>query len=503
MAIVRAMFTSNSAGGGAGAGAGVPPLVPHWAAQALLPLIHASNSNSNGTSAISSTSSINAMLAPVVESRVLQELRRVLRGGVPIPADSVDAVSAVSAAVCSSDDASTCAASLLLQLCKGTPPHLVTTQYSAWLATALAGLSCAEERARGACLQVLRLLVPLAAVARGRDSSSEGRSDTHAAHSSDVSGSDTSSISDSSVSMARHILARGTPPDIRTVHGDGADARRVHSLLEALEEHRQVTATTAAAAVTGSQAGRRRPRLVLRDYQWQGVSWITYVCVFGLGGVLADDMGLGKTLQALVAVALHSLELAAATPTTACMYSLVVCPSSLVPHWIAECSDYFPPRLLQVCVCVSSSRGKRARKRERETDRPAALRTRCGVNNHARPPLRWTHAVLDEAHLIKNGKSVAAAAVHSLRCIYRLALTGTPVQNRVAELWPLLHFAVPGVVGEQRLLATSLRLSTTPQHGGRRQLETDADKAAAGRAALRRLHTQVLPFLLRRTKEAG
>jgi SNF2 family DNA or RNA helicase len=200
----------------------------------------------------------------------------------------------------------------------------------------------------------------------------------------------------------------------------------------------------------------------LRDYQRLGVAWLRFLGDAGLGAVLADDMGLGKTLQTMCALERPAL---------------VVCPTSVLPNWKAELEKFRPG------LRVSSYHG-----RERGID-PAAdvTLTTYALLRIDREPLaavEWATVVLDEAQAIKNPESQAAAAAFGLRAARRVALSGTPVENRLEELWSLLHFTNPGVLG------------------GRREFdERYARPIAQGdEAAAARLRARIKPFVLRRTK---
>jgi superfamily II DNA or RNA helicase len=200
----------------------------------------------------------------------------------------------------------------------------------------------------------------------------------------------------------------------------------------------------------------------LRPYQQQGVSWLRFLQGAGLGGILADDMGLGKTLQTLCVLGTRSL---------------VVCPTSVLPNWAAELKRFRPS--LKVCVYHGPGRS---------LDEPAdvtlttysILRLDAAVLSGR----TWDAVVLDEAQSIKNPESQVARAAFGLKTNFRLALSGTPLENRLEELWSLMHFANPGLLG------------------GRRHFEDRvARPIAEGQPeAAERLRRRIRPFILRRLK---
>jgi hypothetical protein len=201
----------------------------------------------------------------------------------------------------------------------------------------------------------------------------------------------------------------------------------------------------------------------LRAYQRQGASWLAFLRGAGLGGVLADDMGLGKTLQAMCAFE---------GPT------LVVCPTSVVFNWQAELARFRPG--LKVSVYHGAARALDAAADVTLTSY-ALLRLDAPALS-ARP---WSAVVLDEAQAIKNPDSQTARAAYALPAAFRLALTGTPVENRLEELWSLMHFTNRGLLGGRSDFA-----------------ERHARPIAEGRAgAAAALRQRVRPFLLRRLKQ--
>jgi superfamily II DNA or RNA helicase len=217
----------------------------------------------------------------------------------------------------------------------------------------------------------------------------------------------------------------------------------------------------------------------LRDYQKEGHGWLHYLCELGLGGCLADDMGLGKTVQALALLeARRTRRLAKGEKR---LPSIVVAPKSLIFNWIDEAHRFTPK--LDVVDYTGSERKARL-----EAVRGGDLVvTTYGTLRRDVTTLRnvaFDHAILDEAQAIKNADSQAAKASRLLRAEHRLAMTGTPVENHIGELWSLFEFLNPGMLGRSKAFETLTKRS-----------------ASSNGNALELVGRAVQPFLLRRTKE--
>ncbi|MFI7406237.1 DEAD/DEAH box helicase [Streptomyces sp. NPDC049541] len=207
----------------------------------------------------------------------------------------------------------------------------------------------------------------------------------------------------------------------------------------------------------------------LRDYQLRGLAWLDLMTSLGLGGCLADDMGLGKTITL---IALH-LKRARSEPT------LVVCPASLLGNWQREITRFAPG------VPVRRFHGP-DRTLDDLTD--GFVLTTYGTMRTTAPRLaeqRWGMVVADEAQHVKNPYSATAKALRTIPSPARVALTGTPVENNLSELWALLDWTTPGLLGPLK--------SFRARHA--RAVENGEDEEAVTRLA--RL---VRPFLLRRKK---
>ena len=202
----------------------------------------------------------------------------------------------------------------------------------------------------------------------------------------------------------------------------------------------------------------------LRDYQRTGVDWLGFLREAGMGGVLADDMGLGKTLQALCAVKKGAR-------------TLVVAPTSVLHNWVDEAQKFRPS--LRVCVYHGPGRVL-----DEQAD---LLLTTYGILRLDIETLReteWDMVVLDEAQAIKNPSSQVARAAFRVRAKHRLTLTGTPVENRLEELWSQIHFTNPGLLG------------------GRRDFRDRYERPIANGepGVAKHLRARIAPFVLRRLK---
>ncbi|KUL75674.1 MULTISPECIES: DEAD/DEAH box helicase [unclassified Streptomyces] len=210
-------------------------------------------------------------------------------------------------------------------------------------------------------------------------------------------------------------------------------------------------------------------RATLRDYQLRGLAWLDLMTSLGLGGCLADDMGLGKTITV---IALH-LKRARPAPT------LVVCPASLLGNWQREITRFAPG------VPVRRFHGP-----DRTLDGldGGFVLTTYGTMRSAAPTLAaapWGMVVADEAQHVKNPYSATAKALRTIPTPARVALTGTPVENNLSELWALLDWTTPGLLGPLK--------SFRARHA--RAVENGEDDEA-----VERLARLVRPFLLRRRK---
>jgi len=179
----------------------------------------------------------------------------------------------------------------------------------------------------------------------------------------------------------------------------------------------------------------------LRPYQQRGLSWLAFLSSLGLGSCLADDMGLGKTVQLL------ALESAQRHGEPGTGPTLLLCPMSLVGNWQREAAKFAPA--LRVYAHHGSARLRGDALREHLVDTDIMVTTYATVTRDIDEltGFRWNRVVLDEAQAVKNSLSRGAKAVRRLEAAHRVALTGTPVENRLAELWSIMDFLNPGLLG--------------------------------------------------------
>lgn len=242
----------------------------------------------------------------------------------------------------------------------------------------------------------------------------------------------------------------------------------------------------------------------LRPYQHEGYSWLSFLRRFGLGACLADDMGLGKTVQ-LITYLLHIKEhadiaihqLAEQFHQTEEMQnmnqetifsptSLVICPTSVLGNWQKEISRFAPS--LTVALHYGSKRrsGEEFQQLINSADVILTSYATASLDQELLQSYTWATICLDEAQNIKNAQTRQSQTVRSLSAMHRVALTGTPIENRLAELWSIYDFITPGYLGTAKGFQD--RFSNA--------IEKDHDEE-------RTLHLQrlVKPFMLRRTKK--
>jgi len=242
----------------------------------------------------------------------------------------------------------------------------------------------------------------------------------------------------------------------------------IGGLLERLRGDRQFEELPAPTGFQGT----------LRPYQARGYSWLSFLGDWGLGACLADDMGLGKTVQALAFIQARR-EQGERNPF------LLVCPTSVVANWKKEAARFTPG--LPVIVHHGVDRKKGESLREEAARQALVVSTYSLVHRDLEhlAGIQWAGVILDEAQNIKNPETRQARAVRSLTAGYRMVLTGTPVENHVGDLWSIMEFLNPGLLG-------------TPAEFKRRffiPIQANRDQEAA--TILKRLTG---PFILRRVK---
>jgi SNF2 family DNA or RNA helicase len=215
----------------------------------------------------------------------------------------------------------------------------------------------------------------------------------------------------------------------------------------------------------------------LRDYQRDGLNWLSFLWDNGLGGVLADDMGLGKTLQTLALIA----RVAEQGPQR----FLVVAPTSVVTNWVAE-SDKFTPGLAAIAVTSTEARsGTSLADRVATADIVVTSYALLRIDFEAYAGIDWAGVILDEAQFVKNHASKTHQCVRRLDSPFKLAITGTPMENNLMELWSLLSITAPGLFPSPAAFGDYFR---KPIESG------------SNRERLPLLRRRIKPVMLRRTK---
>ncbi|WP_346293332.1 DEAD/DEAH box helicase [Sphaerothrix gracilis] len=223
----------------------------------------------------------------------------------------------------------------------------------------------------------------------------------------------------------------------------------------------------------------------LRDYQKRGLSWLHYLESLGLNGCLADDMGLGKTVQ-VIARLVQERELAAQEGIKQMPPTLLICPTSVVGNWYHELAKFAPH--LKAVVHHGSDRPQEAKAFKaacRSHDVLITSFTLARKDAKLFSQVTWHRVVLDEAQNIKNPKAAQTKAILKLSANHRLALTGTPVENRLMDLWSIFNFLNPGYLGKQAQFRKQFELPIQKNNDPQRSM------------TLKKL---VEPFILRRVK---
>ena len=219
----------------------------------------------------------------------------------------------------------------------------------------------------------------------------------------------------------------------------------------------------------------------LRDYQVRGVEWISFLTDNGFGALLADDMGLGKTIQTIAWI----LRALAAKAAGAAQPVLVVAPLTLLSNWRHEFAKFAPS--LRVYVHQGDMRhvGSGFKKAAAEADVVVTSYALIVRDHREFAEVEWGGIVIDEAQAIKNPDTHAARAIRALGVRRRLALTGTPIENSVADIWSLEEFLNPGLLGDRKSFADRFV----------KPLATDPSSAQG-----KKLRRALEPFVLRRLK---
>ena len=247
-------------------------------------------------------------------------------------------------------------------------------------------------------------------------------------------------------------------------------ARGAH--LDLQQELQQWRAALLPAAEGETRAAPSELPAFLRPYQAHGVRWMANLRARACHGLLADEMGLGKTLQVLTLLDAHPF---AAKP------SLIVCPASVVPVWQSEAARWYP----QLSTAVLRSGEHFGRSGGNAPRVWIASYTQLRRHKHLLSAAEFGYAVLDEAQQIKNPDAKVTQACCAIQAECRLALTGTPIENRLLDVWTLFRFLMPGLLGSRRRFEDA---ALSPDPSVRQALEQT-------------LRKQIAPFMLRRQKD--
>ncbi len=224
---------------------------------------------------------------------------------------------------------------------------------------------------------------------------------------------------------------------------------------------------------------------VLRDYQKSGFIWLRTLRQNSFGGILADDMGLGKTLQVLAL--LLSLKEEAENEGRKNTCSLIVCPASLVYNWQHEIKRFTPSLKCELAVGIKPDRERiTAEIDEEETDVIITSYDLLRRDIDLYKYLTFECMVVDEAQFIKNPTTQISKAVKSISASFKTALTGTPIENRLSELWSIFDFCMPGYLFNYKSFKENIEIPAVQ----------DRDDSA-----MRRLKKMIAPFVIRRLKK--
>ncbi len=217
----------------------------------------------------------------------------------------------------------------------------------------------------------------------------------------------------------------------------------------------------------------------LRPYQLRGVSWLSFLSKWRLGACLADDMGLGKTIQTLSLIQ-HRKNEGEKRPV------LLVAPTSVLENWRREAERFLPGLKVMVHHGAGRLKGEKFTAEANENELVATSFSMLARDTELFSNTEWSGLVIDEAQNIKNHNTIQSKSARSIPADYRIALTGTPVENHVGDLWSLMEFLNPGLLGTQ---ARFKREFFMPIQKGRDEAAAERLKQATGPFILRRLKT--------------
>ncbi len=225
----------------------------------------------------------------------------------------------------------------------------------------------------------------------------------------------------------------------------------------------------------------------LRPYQVQGVSWLLFLRNMGLGGCLADDMGLGKTIQ-FIAYLLKVREQGKTEEKLKSKPSLLICPTSVLGNWQKELARFAPTLQIQLHYGAQRAKGEAFEASLGDADLVITSYTLAQLDEEELSSVTWDTLCLDEAQNIKNAYTKQSQAIRKLEAGQRIALTGTPIENRLTELWSIFDFVNPGYLG-------------TLTHFNRQYVGPIEKNGDGAKELTGRVQRLIRPFLLRRLKK--
>ncbi len=225
----------------------------------------------------------------------------------------------------------------------------------------------------------------------------------------------------------------------------------------------------------------------LRPYQQYGYSWLSFLRQWGMGACLADDMGLGKTIQTISLLVREKEALAPALSRGEREKppALLIAPTSVVTNWEREIGRFAPGLQTYIHRGADRLRGEAFREAIKDRDVVLTSYSVARLDAESIQSIQWQAVILDEAQNIKNPETKQTQVIRKIEADFRIALTGTPVENRLSELWSIMHFLNPGYLGARKAFRENFALP----------IERYQDKAA-----LEQLKTLTTPFILRRVK---
>ena len=282
------------------------------------------------------------------------------------------------------------------------------------------------------------------------------------------------------------------------LEGKAGKGTTVQQALEDEAQQQEDDGVKASGIGVQSLKSARQPELVsggiMRRYQLEGLDWLVSLYENGLNGILADEMGLGKTIQTISFLAFLR-ERGVNGPF------LIAAPLSTTSNWVDEFAKWTPD---VPCVLYHGSKEERAEIRHKKLRRPGSpefpvVCTSYEICMNDRQFLNhfgWKFIIIDEGHRIKNLNCRLIRELQSYNSANRLLITGTPLQNNLAELWSLLHFLMPDIFDKLESFESWFDFSALKEEGGHKQILSEERKASL----VTSLHAILKPFLLRRVK---